>query len=128
MINIWVDKVLKDSKIQAIQLEDNEWLLVLFIDNMLCSFYELILIVSRTTNVDRQLKFRLFDALFNYFDVVERIIRNNVCFSKTFVIKAYELISIKFAKYYFKIKNKNKLIYNLVIILDSTQKLNLYRD
>jgi len=87
---------------------------------MLCSFYELILIVSRTTNVDMQLKFRLFDALFNYFDVVERIIRDNVCFSKTFVIKAYELISIKFAKYYFKIKNKNKLIYNLVIILDLT--------
>ncbi len=49
---------------------------------MLCSFYELILIVSKTTNVGIHLKFRLFNALFNYFDVVERIIRNNACFFK----------------------------------------------
>jgi len=82
--------------------------------------------VFRTTNVNMQLKFQLFDALFNYFDVVKRIIRDNACFSKTLVIKACELISTKLAKYYSKTKNKNELIYNFVIILDFTQKLNLY--
>ncbi len=95
---------------------------------MLCSFYKLILIVSRTTNVDIHLKFRLFNALFNYFDIVKKIIRDNACSLKTLVIKACELIFTKLAKYYSKIDNKDELIYNLVIILDSTQKLNLYRD
>ncbi len=91
-------------------------------------FYKLILTVSRTINVNMHLKFRLFNAFFNYFDAIKRIIRNNAYFSKTLVIKAYELIFTKLAKYYFKIKNKNKLIYNLVMILDFTQRLNLYQD
>jgi len=55
---------------------------------MLRSFYELILIMSRTINVDIHLRFRFFNALFNYLDVIERIIRNNAYFSKTFIIKA----------------------------------------
>jgi hypothetical protein len=87
---------------------------------MLCSFYKLILIVFRTINVNMHLKFRLFNALFNYFNVVKRIIRNNAYFSKTFVIKACELTFTKLAKYYFKTKDKDELIYNFVIILDST--------
>jgi len=95
---------------------------------MLCLFYELILIVFRTINVNMHLKSRLFNALFNYFDVVKKIIRNNAYSSKTFVIKACELTFTKLAKYYFKIKSKNELIYNLVIILNFTQKLNLYRN
>ena len=95
---------------------------------MLCSFYKLILIVSRTINVDMHLKFRLFNALFNYFNVVKKIICDSAYFSKTLVIKACELIFTKFAKYYSKIKNKDELIYNLVMILDLTQKLNLYRN
>jgi len=78
--------------------------------------------VSRTINVNIHLKFRLFDALFNYLDVVKRIIRNNAYFSKTLVIKACELTFTKLAKYYSKTKNKNELIYNLAMILDFTQK------
>ena len=95
---------------------------------MLCSFYKLILIVFRTTNVNMHLKFRLFNVLFNYFNVVKKIIRDNACFSKTLIIKACELTFTKLAKYYSKIKNKDELIYNLVMILDLTQKLNLYRN
>ncbi len=95
---------------------------------MLCSFYKLILIVFRTTNVDMHLKFRLFNALFNYLNVVKRIIHNNACFLKTFIIKVCELVFTKLAKYYSKIKNKDELIYNFVIILDFTQKLNLYQN
>jgi len=95
---------------------------------MLCSFYKLIVIVSRTINVDMHLKFRLFNAFFNYFNAIKRIIRNNACFSKTLVIKACELIFTKLAKYYSKTKNKDELIYNFAIILDFTQKLNLYRN
>jgi len=84
--------------------------------------------MSRTINVNIHLNFKLFDAVFNYFNVVKEIIRNNVYFSKVFVIKACELINTKFAKYYSKIENKDELIYNFVIILDSIQKLNLYQD
>ena len=93
---------------------------------MLCSFYKLIVIVSRITNVNMHLKFRLFNTFFNYFNVVKRIICDNVCSLKTLIIKACELTFTKLAKYYSKTKNKDELIYNLVIILDFTQKLNLY--
>ena len=41
-------------------------------------------------------------------------------FQKTLVIKACELTFTKLAKYYFKTKNKDELIYNFVIILDFT--------
>jgi hypothetical protein len=74
---------------------------------MLCSFYKLILIVSRTINVNIHLNFRLFNALFNYFNVVKRIIRNNAYFLKTLIIKACELTFTKLAKYYFKTKSKD---------------------
>ncbi len=87
---------------------------------MLCFFYKLNLIVSKTTNVNIHLKFRLFNALFNYFNVVKKIICDNAYFSKTLVIKACELIFTKFAKYYSKIKNKDELIYSFLIILDFT--------
>jgi hypothetical protein len=83
---------------------------------MLCSFYKLILIVSKTTNINIYLKFPLFNAFFNYFNVVKRIIRDNAYFLKTLVIKVCKLIFTKLAKYYFKTKSKNELIYNLVII------------
>ncbi len=87
---------------------------------MLYFFYKLILIVSRTTNINMHLKFRLFDAFFNHFNIVKRIIRDNAYYLKILIIKACKLIFTKLAKYYSRIKNKDKLIYNLVIILDLT--------
>jgi len=84
--------------------------------------------VSKTINVNIHLKFRLFNAFFNYFNVVKKIIYDNAYFLKILVIKACELIFTKLAKYYFKTKNKNELIYNFVIILNFIQKLNLYQN
>ena len=37
-------------------------------------------------------------------------------------------MSDKFVKYYFKIKNKNNLIYNFVKILNFTFKLHCYQE
>jgi hypothetical protein len=87
---------------------------------MLYFFYKLILIISRTINVNIHLEFRLFNVFFNYFNIVKKIIRDNAYFLKTLIIKACELIFTKLAKYYFKTKNKDELIYNFVIILDFT--------
>ncbi len=87
---------------------------------MLNSFYELTLIISRIINVNIHLKFQIFDALFNYLNVIETIVRDNACTSQALVLRACELTSNKLAKYYFKMKNKDKLIYNLAMILDST--------
>jgi len=127
-INTWVEKFLIDAKIQAIQLKKNEWSLVLLVNNMLNSFYKLTLIVFRIINVNIHLEFRMFDALFNHLNVIEMIVRNNACTSQALVFRACELTSNKLAKYYFKTKNKDELIYNLTMILNSTQKLNLYQD
>ncbi len=120
MIDIWVEKFLTDAKIQAIQLKKNEWSLVLLIDNMLNSFYELTLIMSKIINVDIHLEFWMFDALFNHLDVIEMIVRDNACTSQALVLWACKLTSNKLAKYYFKTKSKDELIYNLAMILDST--------
>jgi len=119
---------LTDAKIQAIWLKKNEWSLVLLIDNMLNSFYELTLIVFRIINVNIHLEFWMFDALFNHLNVIEMIVRNNTCTSQALVFWACKLASNKLAKYYFKMKSKDELIYNLTMILNSTQKPNLYQD
>ncbi len=70
----------------------------------------------------------MFNALFNHLNVIEMIVRDNACTSQALVLQACELTFNKFAKYYFKMKSKDELIYNLAIILNSTQKLNLYQD
>ncbi len=62
----------------------------------------------------------MFNALFNHLNVIETIVCDNACTSQALVLWACELTSNKLAKYYFKIKNKDKLIYNLAMILDST--------
>jgi len=95
---------------------------------MLNSFYELTLIMFRIINVDIYLKFRMFDAFFNHFNVIEMIVRSNACTSQAFVLQACKLTFAKLTKYYFKMKNKDELIYNLTMILNFTQKLKLYQD
>ncbi len=95
---------------------------------MLNSFYELTLIVSKIINVDIHLEFQMFDALFNHLNVIEMIVCNNACTLQALVLQACELAFNKLAKYYFKMKSKDELIYNLTMILNFTQKLNLYQD
>jgi hypothetical protein len=68
----------------------------------------------------------MFDALFNHLNVIEIIVRNNACITQALIIRACELTSTKLAKYYSKMKSKDELIYNLAMILNSTQKLKLY--
>ncbi len=48
---------------------------------MLNSFYELILIMFKIINVNIHLKFRIFNAFFNHFNIIKIIIRNNACTS-----------------------------------------------
>ncbi len=48
---------------------------------MLNSFYELTLIVFKIINVNIHLEFRMFNALFNYLNVIKMIILNNACTS-----------------------------------------------
>ncbi len=127
-INTWVEKFLINAKIQAIWLKKNEWSLVLLINNMLNSFYKLTLIVFKIINVNIHLKFQMFNTFFNHLNVIKMIVRDNACTSQALILQAYKLTSNKLAKYYFKMKSKDELIYNLVMILNSTQKLNLYQD
>ncbi len=126
IINIWVEKFLIDAKIQAIQLKKNEWSLILLVDNMLNSFYKLTMIVFKIININIHLEFWMFDAFFNHLNVIEMIVHDNACTSQVLILQACELAFNKLAKYYFKMKSKDELIYNLTMILNSTQKLNLY--
>ncbi len=102
--------------------------MILLVSNILNSFYECILIMSRTTNADIQLKFRIFNALFNHFKDVKKFIKRSTNSLSAIIIKAYEKVLIKLAKYYFKIEDSDETIYNIVNILNSTMKLSLYKD
>jgi len=99
----------------------------LFVNNILNFFYECTFIVSRTINIDIYLKFRVFNAIFNYLKYLKKIIRINVYFSKDIVLKICNKASTKLAKYYSKIKELDDILYNFVNILDFTQKISLYK-
>jgi len=94
---------------------------------MLNPFYECILIVLRTTNTGIYLGFRIFDAMFNYLEYLKKTIEISICSSKKIVIKASRKASNKLSKYYSKIEGSEETLYNLANILDSTQKLSLYK-
>jgi len=96
-------------------------------DNILNSFYKYTLIVSRTTNIDIYLKFRVFDTIFNYLNYLKKIITNYNCSLKKIIIKECKKASTKLVKYYSKTKKLDKILYNLVNILSFTQKLSLYK-
>jgi len=52
---------------------------------MLYFFYKLILIISRTINVNIHLEFRLFNVFFNYFNIVKKnYTRQCVFFKNTY--------------------------------------------
>ncbi len=102
--------------------------MILFINNILNSFYECILIMLRITNANIQLRFRIFNALFNHLKDVKKFIRRSTSSLSAIIIKACEKVLIKLTKYYFKIENSGEIIYNIINILNFTMKLSLYKD
>jgi len=99
----------------------------LLVNNILNSFYKYTFIVLQTININIYLKFRVFNTIFNYFKYLEKILKINIYFSKNIVLKTCNKVSTKFAKYYLKIKKLDNILYNLVNILDFTQKISLYK-
>ncbi len=94
---------------------------------MLNSFYKCTFIVFRTINVNIYLEFQVFDAIFNYFNYLKKTITNYSCSLREIILKVCKKASTKLVKYYLKTKKINKMLYNLVNILNSTQKLNFYK-
>jgi len=91
----------------------------LLINNILNSFYKYTFIVLQTININIYLKFRVFDAIFNYLKHFKKIIRVNIYFSINIVFKICNKVLIEFVKYYLKIKELDNILYNFVNILDS---------
>jgi len=81
----------------------------------------------QTINTNIYLEFQIFDTIFNYFKYLEKIIRVNISFLTNIVLKICNKALTKLAKYYLKIKELNNILYNLINILDSTQKVSLYK-
>jgi len=99
----------------------------LLVNNILNFFYKCTFIVLRTTNTNIYLKFQIFDVIFNYLKYLEKIIRVNIYFLTNIVFKICNKTLTKFAKYYLKTKELNNTLYNFVNILNSTQKVSLYK-
>jgi len=81
-------------------------------------FYKYIFIVLQTINTNINLKFRIFNIIFNYLKYLEKIIRINIYFLINIIFKICNKILIKFAKYYLKIEKLDNILYNFVNILD----------
>ncbi len=58
---------------------------------------------------------------------LKKAITNYNCFLKEIILKACKKALTKFVKYYSKTKEFNKILYNFVNILNSTQKLSFYK-
>ncbi len=82
----------------------------------------------RITNADIQLRFRIFNALFNHLKDVKKFIRRNTSSLNAIIIKTCEKALIKLTKYYFKTEDSDETIYNIINILNSIMKLSLYKD
>ena len=99
----------------------------MLVNNILNFFYKYILIVSQTINIDIYLEFRVFDTIFNYLKHLKKIIKINIYFLKNIVLKTCKKVSTKFAKYYLRTKKFDNILYNFVNILNSMQKVSLYK-
>jgi len=97
------------------------------LNNILNSFDKYTFIVFRTTNANIYLEFRVFNIIFNYLNYIEKTITNYSCFLKEIILKSCKKTSTKLVKYYLKTKKFNRILYNFVNILNSTQKLSLYK-
>ncbi len=99
----------------------------MFINNILIFFYKYIFIVLQTINIDIYLEFEVFNIIFNNLKYLEKIIKVNIYFSKNIVFKICNKLLTKLAKYYLKTKKLNNILYNFINILDSIQKISLYK-
>jgi len=99
----------------------------LLVDSILCFFYENTFIILRIINTNIYLEFRIFDTIFNYFQELKKIIEIRVYFSTDIVVKVCYKISNKFAKYYSKTEKSDSILYNIVNILNSTEKISFYK-
>ncbi len=81
----------------------------------------------QTINIDIYLEFQVFNTIFNYVKYLKKIIKINIYFSTNIVIKICNKVLTKLAKYYLRIKELDNILYNLVNILNFTQKVNLYK-
>ena len=73
---------------------------MLLIKTLFDKFYEVILIVFRTSNSNVHLEFCIFDIIFDHIQEIENIFQENHYFYRDFVFKVCEAASIKLDKYY----------------------------
>ncbi len=89
------------------------------LNNILIFFYKYTLIVFRTTNINIYLEFQVFNTIFNYLNCIKKTITNYSCFLRKIILKVCKKASTKLAKYYSKIKDLSRILYNFVNILNS---------
>jgi len=94
---------------------------------MLNFYYKYTLIVLQIFNTSFYLKFRIFDAIFNYLEYLKKTIKMNIYSLTKIITRACNKALTKLAKYYSKIEELNNILYNFVNILNFTQKLNVYK-
>ena len=125
-VDQWTNENRNDVKIVKIRLTEDEWELILLLGSMLRTFYEITLVVSRTTNASVQTGLIVFNALYDHLDSIAESMRLSQFSGKALILTACEKAIRKLRKYYARTINEGGRIYNLANILDPTSKLSLY--
>ncbi len=132
-ICVWIsqecNRITKSSKkLETLYVSEQKWQQVTYIMMLLQFFKKYTESMSQTHNSIMHKTFLVYINLFDHLKNQNNIKRLNSILKWTVKLKtAIEKALTKMKKYYVQIENESNLLYNIIIILDSTQKLSLYQ-
>ena len=71
-------------------------------------------------------EFRIYNIIFEHFDSIKKIMNESIYFYKDIINTVCNKSITKIKKYYSKIEDKNGMLYNLTVIFNLINKLNIH--
>jgi len=123
------NRITKSSKkLETLCVSEQKWQQVTYIMMLLQLFKKYTESMNQTHNSIMHKAFLVYINLFDHLKNQNNIKRLDSILKWTVKLKtAIEKALIKMKKYYVWTEDENDLLYNIVIVLDSTQKLSLYQ-
>ena len=132
-ICVWIDQESDQNsrsnrKLEVLWVFEWEWWQIEYIIKLLELFKKYIKTINQTQNLTIHKTFLVYSNLFDHLKNQNNIKKLNSVLKWTDELEmTVENIFIKMRKYYVYMKDKNDLLYNIATVLNSTQKLSLYK-
>jgi len=127
----WIDQKSNQNsklnrKLEALQIFEQEWWQIKYIIKLFEFFKKYIKTMNQTQNSTIYKTFLVYSNLFDHLKNQNNIKKLNFILKWTDKLEmTVKNVLIKMRKYYVYIKNESDLLYNIAIVLNSTQKLSL---